>query len=395
MKEGRACARRPAGYGALRRAGLTRREFMARACAAGAGVCLGAGVPLPSLAAASGWREASWYKRLPGKRVHCLLCPCNPFMKQCGILSDGQTCVCRVRTNVGGKLYMTNYGRACAINVDPVAKSPLYHVLPGAKALALAAPGCNLECKCCQNWEMSQAGVDDTRNFYAPPDELVRRAKEAGCQAIAYTYTEPVIYYEYLMDTAALAKKNGMRNFVSTGGYIMQEPLRELCRHVDAFSVSVKGFSENFYLKYCRGHLLTVLQALKTIRDAGVWLEIPTLIIPTLSDDKDGIRWFCSWVYDNLGPDVPMHLTRFTPAFQLKDLPTTPVQTLESARSIAMKEGLRYVYIGNVPGHDANNTNCPSCKRLVIQRVGFRIISNKASGGTCSHCGTRMPGLWA
>lgn len=377
------------------RARLTRREFMARACAAGASVCLGPGMSLPSLASASGWREASWYRRLPGKRVHCVLCPCNPFMRQCGVLSDGQTCYCRVRTNVGGRLYVTNYARACTINVDPVEKSPLYHVLPGAKALAIAAPGCNLACKCCQNWKMSQAGVEETRNFYAPPQEIVRRAKEAKCQAIAYTYTEPVIYYEYLLDTARLARKNGMRNFVSTGGYITTDPLAELCNYVDAFSVSVKGFTEDFYLKYCRGHLQTVLQTLKAIRAAGVWLEIPVLIIPTLSDDMDRIRWFCSWVRENLGPDVPLHFTRFTPEYQLRDLPTTPVQTLESARSAAMKEGIRFAYIGNVPGHDANNTFCPSCKKLIIQRVGFRIYSNKAPGGTCSYCKARLPGIWS
>jgi len=377
---------------------LTRREFLARACAAGAGLCF-AGIPavecLASAGVPSGWREARYYKRLPGGKVHCFLCPCNPFMKVCGVLDDGETCYCRVRTNRDGRFYVTNYGRACAVHSDPVEKGPLYHVMPGAKVLAVAAPGCNLACKCCQNWEMSQAGVEDTHTFDAPPRELVRRATEAGCRGMAFTYTEPVIYFEYLVDTAQLARKQGLRNFVSTGGYITTEPLVELCKYVDAFSVSVKGFTEGFYLDYCRGSLKVVQDALKTIRAQGVWLEIPVLIIPTLSDDMAQVAWFCSWVKKNLGADVPIHFIRFTPMYLLRNLPTTPVSVLEQARKIALKAGLRYAYIGNVPGHDANNTDCPSCGRLLIQRIGLKVLRNRLASTTCPDCGYRIPGLWA
>lgn len=374
---------------------LTRREFLTRACAAGAGLCF-AGLPATeALASASGVKEARYYKRLPGGKVHCFLCPCNPFMEVCGVLKDGETCYCRVRTNRGGRLYVTNYGRACAVHSDPVEKGPLYHATPGAKVLAVAAPGCSLACKCCQNWEMSQAGVEDTRTFDASPGALVRRAVDAGCSGMAFTYTEPIVYYEYLMDTAAAARRRGLRNFVSTGGYVTTEPLVELCKYVDAFSVSVKGFTEGFYLDYCRGSLKVVLDCLKTIRAQGVWLEIPVLIIPTLSDDITQIGWFCSWVKKNLGPEVPVHFLRFSPAYLLRNLPTTPVHVLESARKTAFERGLRYVYIGNVPGHDANNTNCPSCGRLLIQRIGLRVVRNRLASNTCPDCDCRIPGFWA
>lgn len=382
---------------------LVRREFLLRAGAvAGAGLCeLCLGRPALS---ASALREARYYERLSGGRVHCTLCPCNPLMPVCGVLKDGETCFCRVRRNIGGKLYVTTYGRACSVHSDPVEKSPLYHVLPGVKVLAVAAPGCNLTCKCCQNWEMAQAGVEETRTFSASPGEIVENAISTGCTGIAFTYTEPIVYFEYLMDTAALARKRGLRVFVSTGGYIMSEPLSELCRSVDAFSVSVKGFSEKFYLDHSRGSLGVVLEAIKTIRSMGVWLEIPVLIIPTLSDEPEGIRWFCSWVATNLGGDVPIHFIRFAPAYRLQNLPPTPVSHLESARAVAMKAGLRYVYIGNVPGHDANNTLCPSCGRLLVQRLGFRTLNDRLvrSGSktkppalaACPDCGHRIPGIW-
>lgn len=377
---------------------IDRREFLVRACAAGASVCLGAHAA-PAWAAVRE-REARYYRSLPGNRVHCYLCPCNPTMEACGVLSDGQTCFCRVRTNRGGRLYVSNYGRAAAVHNDPVEKSPLYHVLPGAKVLAVAAPGCNLTCKCCQNWGMSQAGVEDLHTIDASPEELVRRAIETGCRGLAFTYTEPIVYFEYLVDTAALARKRGLRCFVSTGGYITTDPLIELCRYVDAFSVSVKGFSEKFYLEQCRGSLSTVLDCLKTIHEQGVWLEIPVLIIPTLSDNIDEVSWFCTWVNKNLGAEVPVHFVRFSPAFRLQNLPATTVPVLEAARSTALRCGSQHVYIGNVPGHDANNTTCPSCKRLLIQRIGVRLLQqqltiSESGAAACPGCGRDIPGSWA
>ncbi|MEW6367073.1 MAG: AmmeMemoRadiSam system radical SAM enzyme [Acidobacteriota bacterium] len=383
---------------------LRRREFIRRACAAGAGICLACARPFarPAVAEAAG-REARYYRRLSGGRVHCYLCPCNPSMQACGVLEDGETCWCHVRTNRAGRLYVTNYARLAAIHIDPVEKSPLYHVMPGAKVMAVAAPGCSLACICCQNWEMSQVGVDDLETIEASPSEIVDRAVQTRSTGIAFTYTEPVVYFEYVVDTAAIARKRGLRVLVSTGGYITTEPLRELCRYVDAFSVSVKGFSEKFYLDNCRGSFKVVLESLRTIREEGVWLEIPVLIIPGLSDRIQDVSWFCGWVRDNLGTEVPVHFIRFSPAYRLQNLSPTPVRVLEAARTAATRAGLRYAYIGNVPGHDANNTNCPSCGRLLIQRLGFQTIGNalvpaRNAGSpqhdSCPACGQQIPGLW-
>ena len=385
---------------------MNRRDFLrlggtaAVACACGGwlGALAGKADAAPRLGA--GWREAEHYHQLDGGRIKCTLCPCSPFgcSQTCtgrGVLADGETCVCRVRTNVGGKFYVTNYGRAASLHLDPIEKNPSYHFLPGAQALAVSAPGCTLACKCCQNWQMSQVGADEIRTIDAPPEEIVRRALAEKCRAVTYTYTDAAAFFEYARDTARLARSRGLANIMVTGGYINAEPLKELCRYMDAFSVSVKGFTEDYYRDYCRGQLSTVLEAMKTIRGQGRQLEVIVLVIPTLSDDMGKIKWFAGWVRDSLGAETPMHFSRFWPAYRLRNLPQTPIGTLERARALALSEGLKYVYIGNLPGHEAANTYCSRCKKVVLRRVGFRVVENSLKGGSCRFCGAGVPGRWA
>jgi pyruvate formate lyase activating enzyme len=241
---------------------------------------------------------------------------------------------------------------------------------------------------------MSQAGTDEVRTIDAPPEEVVHRAIAEKCRAITYTYTDAAAFFEYARDTARLAQSRGLANTIVTGGYINPEPLKELCQYMDAFSVSVKGFTEDYYRDYCRGLLSTVLETMKTVRAQGRWLEVVVLVIPTLSDDMAKIKWISTWVRDTLGADTPVHFSRFWPAYRLKNLPQTPVSTLERARSVARAEGLRYVYIGNLPGHEAANTYCARCGKVILRRVGFRVIENNMNGGRCRFCGAGIPGRW-
>lgn len=338
------------------------------------------------------YREAQFYYQLPGKKVKCTLCPCGPEIR--GVLKENQTCVCSVRTNIGGKLYISNYAQACILHLDPLEKNPLYHVRPGTMSLALATAGCNMACQCCQNWNVSQVGVEKTDSFSLPPEKAVKRALENRCGAVSYSYTEPVIFYEYMWDIAKLAREKGLLNCMLTGGYVYPEPLKKLASLIDAFSVSVKGFSETFYRQYCRGSYKILLNALSAIRNAGGWLELSVLMIPTLSDDLNQVKQFCRWVKAELGDYTPVHFLRFVPEYKLKLLPRAPVSLLESARELAMESGLKFVYLDNLPGHYAANTFCPSCKKPVVERVGFKIISNRIKNGKCSYCGARIPGRW-
>lgn len=227
-----------------------------------------------------------------------------------------------------------------------------------------------------------------------PPEEVVKKARENRCFGISYTYTEPVIYYEYMYDTARLAKSFGLKNCMVTGGYILPEPLKLLDHYIDGYSVSVKGFTEDFYKQYCRGKLSTVLNALKVLREKESWCEIVVLVIPTLSDNLEQISWFSQWVKENLGTMVPIHFTRFVPEYKLKNLPKTPVNALEKAHEIARGKGLKYVYIGNLPGHTGGNTFCHKCGELIIQRIGMKFIKSHMKGEKCAYCGTLIPGLW-
>jgi pyruvate formate lyase activating enzyme len=323
-----------------------------------------------------------------GSYVKCQLCP-----KGC-LISDGHRGDCGVRENRGGVLYTMVYGNPCTLNVDPIEKKPLYHFLPGSLAFSLATAGCNLHCLYCQNWQISQRRPEEVRSIDAPPPAVVAAVKEYKCPVIAYTYTEPTIFYEYMLDTARLARAQDLRSVVISAGYINPAPLRELCRVVDAIKIDFKGFSEDFYARVCDATLQPVLDTMKCIQEQGVHLEIVTLVVPTLNDDADELRGLCHWIVQELGPDVPTHFSRFHPLYKLTSLPSTPVETLERARAIAMDEGIRYAYIGNVPGHEGDNTYCHQCGEMIIRRLGFTIVENHVVDGKCEYCGQPIPGVW-
>jgi pyruvate formate lyase activating enzyme len=334
-------------------------------------------------------REASWYRKLNGKKVECQLCP------QACTVADAERGTCGVRENRGGTYYTLVHGLACSVHVDPIEKKPLFHVLPGEQALSYATAGCNVECKFCQNWEISQFRPEQVRSYYLPPEALVTAAQRTGAKLTAATYSEPVIFWEYVRDAARAAKSAGIRPTVVSNGYIQEKPLREVLPLLDAIKVDLKSFTEEFYQKQVRGKLAPVLEALEIIRETGVWLEIVDLLIPTLNDSAEEIRALATWVKERLGKDVPLHFTRFHPTYRLTNLPPTPVSTLERAWRVAREVGLDYVYLGNVPGHEAENTYCPGCGEIVIRRIGFRILDNKLEDGRCRACRRAIPGVWS
>lgn len=333
--------------------------------------------------------EAWYYKKLPDREIECVLCP--RFCK----LGNKERGYCGVRENKEGVYYTLVYGKACAIHVDPIEKKPFFHYLPSSLALSLAAAGCNVNCKFCQNWEISQVRAEQAQNVDLPPTSAVAYAQKYHCPVIAYTYTEPVVFYEYMYDTSVEARKKGIKNVVVTGGHINPEPLENLTKVVDAIKIDLKAFSQDFYTSYVRGTIEPVLEAIKIVSKSNVWLEIVYLVIPTLNDQPAEIRRMSEWIMKEIGPDVPLHFSRFFPNYLVKNLPFTPTSTLERARNIAMKEGLHYVYIGNIPGHQAENTICPKCKNTIIQRFGYKIIKNDVRKGKCNTCDNPIPGIWS
>jgi len=322
-----------------------------------------------------------------GKTVQCELCP-----TEC-ILEDYQVGGCRTRINKGGVLYSLVYGKPCSVAIDPIEKKPFFHFLPATTAFSIATAGCVLGCKFCQNWQISQANPEDTDNYNLLPDDVVRQAIFYNCRTITYTYTEPTVFYEYMYDTAQIARKFNIKNTMHTCGYIKEKPLRELSKYMDAADVDLKAFTEDFYSRICGGKLKPVLDSLVILKDEGVWLEITNLVISTLNDDMKKIKEMCRWITKNLGPDVPLHFSRFFPQYKLKDLPPTPFETLKDARNIATDTGLRYAYIGNISSA-AENTYCPKCKKLLVERIGYFVKQNNISGGKCRFCNTTIAGIW-
>lgn len=322
------------------------------------------------------------------KTVQCQLCP-----RKC-ILREGERGDCRVRINLEGKLQTLVYGNPCAVHVDPIEKKPLYHVLPTTGAFSIATAGCNLHCKYCQNWQISQRPPEETHNYNLPPEKVVSAAIKAQCRSIAYTYSDPVIFYEYTLDTAKLAQKQGILNILVTAAYIEKDPLLELCPYINAANVDLKGITNEYYKKIASGTLAPVLNAIKIMKKQGIWIELTNLIVPTWNDNENNIRDLCRWIVDNTGVDTPLHFSRFWPTHQLKNLPPTPVESLTMAREIAYREGLNYVYVGNVSGHAGNNTYCPTDKKIVIKRRGYMILENNIINGKCKFCGTTIPGIW-
>jgi len=328
------------------------------------------------------WSEAGEWK------VTCTLCP-----RKCTV-ADLERGTCGVRENRGGKYYTLVHSSVCAMNNDPIEKKPLFHFRPGSMAFSIATAGCNMECRFCQNWEISQFRPEQVTSRRLTPAEVVAGAGQAGSRAIAFTYSEPVVAWEYVRDVCAAAQDTGIGRVMISNGYIQKDPMRKLLPLLDAVKIDFKAFSESFYRDVCSARLRPVLDTLRTIRASGVWLEIVVLLIPTLNDDPGEIRAMCRWIVQELGPSVPVHFTRFHPSYKLVNLPPTPVNTLEVARQIAKEQGVRYAYAGNVPGHPAEDTTCHACGHTLIKRYGFQIRFNRMRDGTCPSCGERVAGVW-
>lgn len=329
-------------------------------------------------------KEAMFYEK-KNSNLQCRICPHN-----C-IIAENKRGFCGVRENQKGRLFNLVYARPVSVCIDPIEKKPLFHFFPGTDVYSIGTVGCNLRCKHCQNWQISQE--KDIIGEDISPEEVVENAITNNCKSIAYTYTEPTIFYEYVYDTAKLARKKGIKNVMVTNGYINQEPLKKLYRYIDGVNVDLKGFTEKFYREITSSSLSPVLETLKTIRSMNTWLEVTNLIIPTLNDSMKTIKEMCIWIKENLGDTTPLHFSRFFPFYKLGHLPPTPEETLIKARDIALKTGLKYAYIGNILLENTENTYCPKCNELLIERRGFTITKNNLKDGKCK-CSELIPGIW-
>jgi pyruvate formate lyase activating enzyme len=374
-----------------RKCDLSKRNFLKRSLALSAGLIC---IPCKSVFSGTSSEEMDIYKRIAmfqeetARGIMCRICP-----NEC-VLKEGELSKCNNRKVHNSKLYTLAFGNPCSVNVDPVEKKPLYHFLPGSKAFSIATAGCNLVCLNCQNWTISQTSPDKTRNYDLPPQQVVEESVKNNCSSIAYTYSEPITFYEYVFETATLARNAGIKNIFKSNGYINSEPLKKICSVIDAANIDLKAFSESTYLKLTGGKLQPVLDSLKIIKDMGVWLEITNLIVPEWTDNPDDIRKMFRWLSDNGFKNTPLHLSRFYPLHKLEQLPPTPVEILNSAWKIASEEGLKYVYTGNIPGSEKSDTRCPSCNSVIVVRQGYRIAANNISGGKCGKCGSKIEGIW-
>jgi pyruvate formate lyase activating enzyme len=379
--------------------GLTRREWLKAVAASGLALVGLGELPRQARAAlaekrsapASGRQahEALYYRRLPNRKVRCLLCP-----RRCEV-GEAERGFCGVRENRAGEYYTLVHGRAGSVNIDPIEKKPFFHFTPGKWIFSFGTAGCNLACKNCQNWQLSQSSPEQVHSADLPPAKLVKLTRSNGLSLIAATYNEPVVFAEYVLDTAREGNRQGVRTLIVTAGYIEREPLIELCKEVPAIKVDLKSMRDRFYSEICAGALKPVLDAITLIKSRGVWLEIVYLVIPTLNDSEREIRDLARWVKTNVGRDVPLHFSRFFPTYRLKNLPPTPYETLDRCHKIARAEGLHYVYVGNVPDHPAQNTICPRCEKTVIGRRGYDITAYNLKAGKCKFCGNSLPGVWS
>lgn len=321
--------------------------------------------------------------------VKCLLCAHG-----CAVV-EGERGRCRTRVNVGGQFRSLVYGRPLAIHVDPIEKKPFYHFLPGAQAFSLGTAGCPLHCQFCQNWELSQARPEDQPGQFVPPARIVEAAAERRAPVIAFTYNEPTVFTEYLTDIARAARPLGLRSVIVSCGFMNEAPLGEMCEVLDGIKIDLKGYSEQFYRKVAHAELQPVLRSIKQVARSGVHLEIVNLVVPSLNDDATMLRELAAWLAGEIGPDVPVHFTRFHPDYRLLNLPPTPVATLERAREFALHAGLRYPYVGNVPGHPGNHTVCPGCGKIVVKRAGFFVDELHIKDGRCEFCQVTIAGVWS
>ncbi len=349
--------------------------------------------------------------------AQCRLCPYECF------LPEGARGRCRVRMNYGGKINTLVYSQPAAVHLDPIEKKPVYHMYPGSLIYSLAAPGCNLSCRACQNWQISQIYPEQSAAIVSvpaaiemktasdgkvygevrtaevdrlPPSEVVRYALATRSRAVAYTYSEPTVFYEYMYDTAVLARRSGLKNVMVSAGYINPEPLAELLPLMDVVKIDLKGFSDKFYRRYTGARLEPVLRTLRELKAKGAMFEVVNLVVPGVNDSARDLEALSGWVKDNLGTSTPLFFSRFNPDYLLSDLPPTPVETLTLARNTAMRKGLKFVYVGNVPGHEGENTYCPKCGRVLVRRYGYAVLEDRLTptGGRCPWDGTRIPGIW-
>ena len=397
---------------------ISRREFLKGIGTIGIGIGIAtfsnciqmkqSGIGTTSTIESISLRRALFYDKF-NSYLRCGLCP-----NRCVILDESRG-ICGVRINKNHELYTLAYGNPCAVHVDPIEKKPLFHYFPSSRAFSIATAGCCLRCKYCQNWQISQKRPDDIpedviRRIISElerytgissqydnkliPQDIVKFAKRLNCRSIAYTYTEPTIFYEYMYEISEISKKNDIKNVIVTCGYINEDPLRELCKFLDAGNVNLKGFSDEFYKKLTNGYLQPILDMMLILKEERKWFEITYLIIPGWSDDDEQIGNFINWILDNLGSDYPVHFLRFMPAYKMRNVPPTPPETLNRARDLAIENGLRYVYIGNLPGSGAENTYCHSCGKILIKRHGFIVLENNINNGRCRFCGKKIPGVW-
>jgi len=378
--------------------GLTRRKFLG-VCGRSLALCSGAGVlslrKSPSMARAAtiekgyiGRKLSPYYVPLDDHKIRCVLCP-----HACEVQA-GERGLCQVRQNIDGRYFSLVYANPCAVHIDPIEKKPFYHVLPASRSFSIATAGCNFDCKFCQNWEISQARPDETFNYRLPPDQVIASAIQYKSQSIASTYVEPIIFMEYMLEIGRLAKSQPLLKVMHSNGFVNVKPLDDLCEVLDAACIDLKGFSEEYYRSMTEGGLAPVLNTLKVLTAKQIHTEIVTLLVSGKNDDPKEIRAMCQWIYKELGPDVPIHFSRFYPRYKLKGIAPTPVATLDMAREIAIKSGLNFVYIGNVPEHPGGHTYCPQCGQVVIQRVGYRVKITGLIDGRCKYCGRNIPGIW-
>ena len=335
-------------------------------------------------------KEAMLYSPLEDGKVQCHLCN-----HRC-IISPSRRGVCGVRENREGKLYTLVYSRAISLNADPIEKKPLFHLFPGSASFSMAAVGCNFRCLQCQNHEISQMPRDQEGRIdgsAVSPSKIVSLAKQYQCRSISYTYTEPTIYFEYAYDVAQQARQEGIKNIFVTNGYMTEEALKTIQPYLDAANVDLKSFNEKFYKEICGAKLKPILENLRQMRQMGIWVEITTLVIPTLNDSDQEFEEIAQFIV-SLGPEVPWHISAFYPTYKMLNLARTTASALRRAREIGMKAGLRYVYCGNVPGEEGEDTFCPHCGRRVVERIGFRVTRNDVVNGACRHCRTKIDGVW-
>jgi pyruvate formate lyase activating enzyme len=332
---------------------------------------------------------AKWWEPADGDKILCTLCP-----RYCKI-GVGQPGFCYIRQNIDGKLYSIGYGRPTGFAIDPIEKKPLNHFLPGSTILSFGTAGCNLGCKFCQNWSMSKAKLDDLNSLEASPEDVVKLAKRYDTPSIAFTYNDPTIFGEYVIDISKIAREEGIKSVMVTAGYIDKEARKDVYKYIDAANVDLKGFTERFYWKNTYSHLDDVLDTLVWLKnETDVWFEITTLLIPDENDSPEEIKQECDWILKNLGDSVPLHFTAFHPDFKMRDKERTPEKTLTRARKIAMDMGIKYCFVGNVHNSEGQTTYCPNCKEKLIKRDWHSVISNKLLNGSCKSCGEKIAGVF-